>query len=186
MNSADVLTAILHARENGDDPLLILAEDSPLMDAAREALKPKAPYQSHALDEAVSKFLCWRLPRDFHPDGGISLTYPPESADGHWWPTGTNLFTAEQARNMLEHVVGERIAEQDATIAALREQLAGWQRNAAFYRSCAMGGEIPTEPPYIDPPEEPKAYSATLPEDNFVTGEGFIDEHEPAQEPPHA
>lgn len=43
LNAADVLTAILFARDNGDDPAMILSEDSPLMDAARDALKPRNP-----------------------------------------------------------------------------------------------------------------------------------------------
>ena len=43
MNSADVLTAILYAKDNGEDPAIILDENSPLVGMAREVLKPKAP-----------------------------------------------------------------------------------------------------------------------------------------------
>jgi len=50
-------------------------------------------------DEMVNRFLSWKLPDDFAPDAGI--TFEP-SRD---WPIGTNLFTAQQARAMLEHVL---------------------------------------------------------------------------------
>lgn len=46
----------------------------------------------------VDRFLGWRLPKDFAPDGGISFK---ESA---WWPTGTNLLHAGQAKEMFEYV----------------------------------------------------------------------------------
>ena len=48
----------------------------------------------------VDRFLSWPLPKDFAPDAGISFK---ESA---WWPTGTNLLHAGQAKEMLQHVVG--------------------------------------------------------------------------------
>ncbi len=50
--------------------------------------------------DMVGRFLAWRLPKDFAPDGGISFE---ESA---WWPSGTNLLHAGQAKEMLEHVIG--------------------------------------------------------------------------------
>lgn len=51
-------------------------------------------------DAMVGRFLGWKLPKDFAPDAGISFK---ESA---WWPSGTNLLHAGQAKEMLEHVVG--------------------------------------------------------------------------------
>jgi len=51
-------------------------------------------------EDMVGRFLGWKLPKDFAPDGGISFC---ESA---WWPSGTNLLHAGQAKEMLEHVVG--------------------------------------------------------------------------------
>lgn len=45
-------------------------------------------------------FLGWNLPKDFAPDAGVSFSPPTNS---HGWPVGTNLFTAEQARQMFEH-----------------------------------------------------------------------------------
>ena len=54
-------------------------------------------------DEMLTKFLTWRLPVDFMPDGGISFVKLNHQTS---WPTGTNLFTADQAAKMLEHVLG--------------------------------------------------------------------------------
>ena len=57
---------------------------------------------------AVSRFLAWKLPANFQPDGGISFratfnenTAHPMKAE----PTGTNLFTATQAEAMIRHIL---------------------------------------------------------------------------------
>jgi len=71
----------------------------------------------------VSRFLAWRLPDDFSPDASISFN-PPENAKGtHWWPTGTNLFTASQAKAMFKCLVGDRVTELEAERDALRTGL---------------------------------------------------------------
>jgi hypothetical protein len=54
------------------------------------------------IDEMVNRFLVWKLPAGFSPDAGVSFT--PLKNGG--WPTGTNLFTAEQATAMIEHITG--------------------------------------------------------------------------------
>ena len=53
-------------------------------------------------DEMVNRFLSWPLPKSFAPDCGI--TFKPINHP-NVWPIGTNLFTADQARQMLEHVL---------------------------------------------------------------------------------
>ena len=60
------------------------------------------------MDEAqikhmVDRFLAWRLPSDFSPDGGISYA----NMDYHavLGPTGTNLLDATQAEAMVCHMV---------------------------------------------------------------------------------
>lgn len=57
--------------------------------------------------EMVDRFLSWPLPVGFSPDCGISFDGRGKDAMGYekQWPVGTNLFSAEQARNMLEYVV---------------------------------------------------------------------------------
>ena len=63
----------------------------------------------------ASRFLSWRLPADFAPDGGV--TFQPEY-NVEWnaqhgrppslhAPTGTNLFTASQAEAMIRHMLGD-------------------------------------------------------------------------------
>lgn len=58
-------------------------------------------------DEMVSRFLGWHLPKDFSPDCGVSFDGRGKDAMGYEksWPVGTNLFSATQARAMLEHVL---------------------------------------------------------------------------------
>lgn len=59
--------------------------------------------------QMVNRFLCWKLPNDFAPDGGISF----DRAYGEKWgmPIGTNLFTADQARAMIEHMLAAERGE---------------------------------------------------------------------------
>lgn len=63
------------------------------------------------LNELVSRFLCWKLPKDFCPDGGISFNRVVNGSEleygSMWWPIGTNLLTATQAREMILHMLGD-------------------------------------------------------------------------------
>jgi hypothetical protein len=63
----------------------------------------------------VNRFLGWKLPKDFYPDAGISFKAVHEY-DTPYWPTGTNLFTADQAKAMFEYVLAGQTPhpEQDA------------------------------------------------------------------------
>jgi len=60
---------------------------------------------TQTLDQAVTRFLAWQLPTDFGPDGFIGFD-ATKAKENNSWPTGTNLLTAQQARQMLEHVLG--------------------------------------------------------------------------------
>lgn len=67
----------------------------------------------------TDRFLGWRLPKDFHPDGGIMFMDVYDNGTeqgGKFEPTGTNLFTAEQAKEMfrflLEHGDGTSIVAE--------------------------------------------------------------------------
>ena len=56
----------------------------------------------------VDRFLSWKLPEHFSPDGGI--TFKPTLNDHlpqpmRHEPIGTNLFTATQATKMVEHML---------------------------------------------------------------------------------
>lgn len=65
-------------------------------------------------DEMVSRFLAWKLPENFNPDGGI--TFEPIGSKGTTAefkrePSGTNLFDFKQAKAMLEHVLENEIPQ---------------------------------------------------------------------------
>ena len=49
---------------------------------------------------AVDRFLGWKLPDHFSPDAGISFK-PPTNPE--WWPIGTNLLSADQAKAMFDY-----------------------------------------------------------------------------------
>lgn len=56
--------------------------------------------------EMVNRFLSWKLPRDFAPDCHISFKMPdPILNPNPTWPVGTNLLTADQARQMFEYAL---------------------------------------------------------------------------------
>lgn len=59
--------------------------------------------------EMVTRFLSWKLPKDFYPDAGIS--FKADYNEGTQWPMkheplGTNLFHAGQAEGMIRHMLG--------------------------------------------------------------------------------
>lgn len=62
------------------------------------------------IKKMVDRFLTWKLPADFAPDGGISFEPAYRGFDGDEHrrePVGTNLFTASQADAMIRHLLGE-------------------------------------------------------------------------------
>lgn len=62
------------------------------------------------IKRAVSRFLSWRLPDDFAPDGGISFKREsdydhPQLGRTKFEPVGTNLLHAGQAEAMIKHIL---------------------------------------------------------------------------------
>jgi hypothetical protein len=56
----------------------------------------------------VNRFLCWRLPDHFQPDGGITFTpigNPGTPYEYRNTPSGTNLLDATQAEAMIRHLL---------------------------------------------------------------------------------
>jgi hypothetical protein len=51
----------------------------------------------------VDRFLGWKLPEDFNPDGHIS--YDRSNQHPAFAPSGTNLLTATQATAMVRHMI---------------------------------------------------------------------------------
>lgn len=87
------------------------------------------PDASAVTDEMVNRFLAWKLPDDFNPDGGVTKRVGAT-------PVGTNLLTAVQARAMLEHVLGAALP----TTATL--DLAS---DAPLAPACDLSGDKPCE-----------------------------------------
>lgn len=62
------------------------------------------------IKKMAERFLTWRLPEDFNPDGGISFKKTYNDLTDHPMkhePTGTNLFNFEQAIAMVRHMAEE-------------------------------------------------------------------------------
>ncbi len=75
-------------------------------EAAISASQPVAVPRG-TIKAMVDRFLAWPLPKGFAPDCGISFD---GRKDDEWnnnktWPIGTNLFTADQAREMFEYAM---------------------------------------------------------------------------------
>lgn len=74
--------------------------------AAIPCAQPAPSVPDDMIEQAVTRFLSWKLPKDFHPDGGV--VFIPTKGRGYdspHWPCGTNLLNAQQARDMLRHVL---------------------------------------------------------------------------------
>jgi hypothetical protein len=68
--------------------------------------QPAPSVPDDMIEQAVTRFLSWKLPKDFHPDGG--MVFIPTKGRGYdslHWPCGTNLLNAQQARDMLRYVL---------------------------------------------------------------------------------
>lgn len=87
-------------------------------------------------DEMVTRFLGWSLPKDFAPDCGITFT-PVNHPN--CWPVGTNVFTADQARQMLEHVLGCTRSETQTTESKLAPRTAPTAGSSAGADLPALG-----------------------------------------------
>jgi len=75
--------------------------------------------------DAVNKFLGWKLPKDFYPDAGITFNKTRHSDHEltGMWPTGTNLFTADQAREMFKFCLSVYPHPAPALTAELKAEL---------------------------------------------------------------
>ena len=77
------------------------------------------------IQDMVNRFLGWKLPPTFSPDAGVKfapsngMSRKEAYGKAGWWPIGTNLLTADEARQMVEHMLGVKrntyFAEQATT-----------------------------------------------------------------------
>lgn len=71
---------------------------------------PAAAERDEEVKRMVDRFLAWRLPDNFSPDGGISFKatfndHLPKPTRHQ--PSGTNLLDATQAEAMVRHMLGD-------------------------------------------------------------------------------
>lgn len=98
-NPGNVVVTVRSAGENGASAIILNRDQAVAL--AHDILRHyRAPTPD--IKAAVDRFLGWKLPADFYPDAGISFKAPQHPCS---WPTGTNLFNAEQARAMFEHAL---------------------------------------------------------------------------------
>lgn len=60
------------------------------------------------IEQMVQRFLSWKLPADFHPDGGVSFSRDYNVGTpyaGKHEPVGTNLLNYSQAKEMVLHML---------------------------------------------------------------------------------
>ena len=112
----------------GDSPLRVVGLESRervpaevslarMMAAAMEADPP-------GVNVCVDRFLGWKLPKDFSPDCGISFDAAKLAPWPDAWPTGTNLLTATQAKEMFACVLDPMVARLSMSsdlVAALQD-----------------------------------------------------------------
>lgn len=56
----------------------------------------------------VNRFLCWKLPDDFNPDGGVNFTKVSNPGTAYSFkhePVGTNLLSATQTDAMVRYMI---------------------------------------------------------------------------------
>jgi hypothetical protein len=79
------------------------------------------------IDHMVDRFLSWKLPKDFQPDQGITFnqTSPQDYETDRFWPIGTNLFTADQARAMIGYMLEDidTLAIESSSVDAIMNQV---------------------------------------------------------------
>jgi hypothetical protein len=113
----DLGAAIWHAADQLSPPIPLSSEQADaiadLIRTAPPKMREARPMTEDQIKHMVQRFLGWRLPENFNPDGGISfkpthseeymasLGKPPMRHD----PVGTNLFDATQAEAMVRHMV---------------------------------------------------------------------------------
>jgi hypothetical protein len=100
---------------NGDDPTFEQGPDLYFDPKLVEQFKNQtesamseeyaASPRAELIKKMVERFLSWKLPGSFAPDGGISFSRE-WCMHSKCWPVGTNLFTSDEARAMFEFAMG--------------------------------------------------------------------------------
>lgn len=111
LNPADVIVTVRAVGEN--DASSIILDRTQAVALAHDILRHyRAP--TPEVKVAVDRFLGWKIPTTFSPDCYIHFDRASADLQGVSWPTGTNLFNAEEARAMFEHALGDDPAKVPA------------------------------------------------------------------------
>lgn len=84
------------------------SSSDPSLPMNRPTPKGKTTMTEAQIKYMVERFLSWRLPENFNPDGGISFTKMFNEHTAHPMkhePTGTNLLDYTQASAMVRHMI---------------------------------------------------------------------------------
>lgn len=108
---SDAVMALREARGKPDIECVVVENDWPEYGLVWQMIQDRVEERDCPLvARMVDRFLGWKLPKDFNPDCGI--TFKPESDYQHseygrakYEPTGTNLFTVEQATKLFEYLM---------------------------------------------------------------------------------
>jgi hypothetical protein len=136
--------------ENDTDKITHWRRMPPAHDAAAPTL-PKSedargaePVGKSVIDQMVNRFLGWKLPKDFSPDHYINFDRESaqrmrDATNGTSWPIGTNLLTADQAREMIKHMMTGIAASpppgkgEPVGVAELRKEFDDWMEMLATW-----------------------------------------------------
>ncbi|MDO8706727.1 MAG: hypothetical protein Q7J84_17495 [Sulfuricaulis sp.] len=90
---------------------LVAHEPSAQREAVLEEAAP-TPDRADLVRRLVDSFLGWPLPKSLAPDCGISFDgrKPDQWNADKGWPIGTNLLTADEARQMFEYVLADALS----------------------------------------------------------------------------
>lgn len=88
----------------------------------------------------VQRFLGWPLPKDFAPDCFVSFDRDAARSNNSQ-PIGTNLFTADQARQMFEHALGVNKASSEFAGAPLKATVLTGEKVNTAQEFVRHGGE---------------------------------------------
>lgn len=86
------------------DEINIEVKQTPEQRAATMAFARKVATEQ-LVKHMTNRFLAWRFPENFNPDGGISFTRPNYAPEVDGRPSGTNLLSATQAEAMFRYLL---------------------------------------------------------------------------------
>lgn len=107
----DAKVVVENASADGADKLLAEFDSVSLMPPLRVRIDPLEDYTvrftESQIDHMVDRFLGWRLPENFNPDGGVKFEREVNGGPrpAAWWPQGTNILDATQAKAMVRYIV---------------------------------------------------------------------------------